>query len=67
MFSYILNSQFVTGSPLVQSDCSIYWSAVNLPGSLLLYLCMLVDAQARKVFNKNGIFGVAGIGVKWKY
>ena len=32
--------------------------------SLLFFLCMLGDAQMRKVLKKNGIFGSAEIGVK---
>ena len=63
-FPCIFNSQFITASPLVQSDYSIYWSAGNLQGSLLLFLRMLGDAQMRKVLKKNWIFGVAGVGVK---
>ena len=61
-FSWIIiNSQFITESPLVKSDCGIYWSAGNLLESLLFFLCMLGDAQ---VLKKNGILGSAGIGVK---
>ena len=66
-FPCILNSQFISGSPLVQSDCSIYWSAGNLLWSLLFFLFMLGDAQMRKMLKKNGILGLAVIGVKWKY
>ena len=65
-FLCIFKSQFITGSPLVESDYSIYWSAGNLLGSLLFLLYMLGDAQMRKVLKKNGILGSAGIGVKWK-
>ena len=37
-FPCILNSRCITESPLVQSDCIVYWSAGNLQGSLLLFL-----------------------------
>ena len=63
-FLCIFKSQLITGSPLVESDYSIYCSAGNLLGSLLFLLYMLGDAQMRKVLKKNGILGSAGIGVK---
>ena len=63
-FPCIFNSQFITASPLVQSDCSVYWSAGNLQGSLLLFLCMLGDIQMKKALKNYGILRLAGIGVK---
>ena len=41
----IFNSQFITASPLVRSDCSEYWSGGNLQVSQLLFLYMLRDTQ----------------------
>ena len=45
----IFNSQFITASPFIQSDCSVYWSAGNFQGSLFLFLCML--SQIRDVLK----------------
>ena len=36
-FPYIFSSQFITGSPFVQSDSSVIWSAGNLQGSLFFF------------------------------
>ena len=63
-FPCIFNSQFITASPLVQSDCIIYCSAGNFLGSLLVFPCILGDAKMMKVLKKNEILGPAGIGVK---
>ena len=58
-FPCIFNSQCITATPLVQSDCIIYRSAGNFLGSLLLLLFMLRDARMMKVLKKNGILGLA--------
>ena len=34
----LFNSQFITASPVVQSDCNVYSSAGNSQGLLLLFL-----------------------------
>ena len=60
-------SQFVTASPLFQSDCSVYCSAGNLQEPLLLFLCILGDTQMRELLKKCGILGLVGVGVKGKY
>ena len=63
-FPCIFNSQFITASPLVELDCGIYGSAGHLLGSLILFLCMLGDAQMRKLLKKYRILGSIGIDVK---
>ena len=52
-FQYILNSEFITASPLVQSDCSVDGSAGNRQGSLLLFLYMSRDAQIRRKYSRK--------------
>ena len=62
--SVIFNLQFITASHLIQSDCSIYcsirWKFARITASLSLYVGKCSDDESAK----NGILGLAGIGVK---
>ena len=52
-FSCIFNSQFMTASPLVQSDFSVYWSGGNLQEPLLLFLLLCVGKYSGEKIVKE--------------
>ena len=55
-FHAFYNSQFITASSLVQWDYSINWSARNLLGSLLFFLCIFRVLGWGKCFRKMGFW-----------